>query len=113
MDQKLFLEKLSEVAEWHWEKHTGHSDSKGRSGASEDIPTYPKFDRFKTRVCPYQADKKDCYWKIYKKGYTGFPKVLIQKCETCGAIMTPKGKFIAEPDGYNYPKIIRDADQQE
>lgn len=110
MDQKLFLEKLSEVADWRWERHQGQSGSDGRAGSSEDIPTYIKIQSFKNRQCPHQQGKQDCLWKIYKRGYTGYPKVLIQKCETCGALMTPKGNFVAEPDGYNYPKIIREID---
>ena len=113
MDQKLFLEKLSEVAEWHWEKHQGQSGSDGRSGPADEVPTYAKLDKIKTKNCPYQEDKKDCYWKIYSKGYTNYPKVLIQKCETCGALMTPKGRYVANPDGYNYPKIIYETDRDE
>lgn len=113
MDQKLFLEKLSEVAEWHWEKHTGHSDSKGRSGDSEDIPTYPKLDRFKPRPCPYQEEKTDCRWKIYKTKYQNYPAMTVRKCEICGALMTDKGKYIAKPQGYNYTKILIEADSTE
>ena len=116
MDQKLFLERLSEVAEWHWERHRGQSRSGqtyGDGTEERDPPTYIHIDRFKTKSCPYQADKKDCLWKIYSKGYSTEPKILIQKCETCGALMTPKGRYIAKPNGFNYPKIIRDADQDE
>lgn len=115
MDQKLFEQMLTEVADWHRERHQGyHKNSTSYGGPTEGpVPTYIKIDRFKSKACPYQEDKKDCVWKIYNRGYAGHPKVLIQKCDTCGALLTPKGHYIAKPNGFNYPKIIRDADQDE
>jgi len=114
MDQKLFLEKITEVADWHWEQHRGSSTTgQGYVGEDGEAPTYIHIDKFKSKPCPYQEDKKDCYWKIYKRGYSGYAKVLIQKCDTCGAIKTPKRHYIANPEGYNYPKIVRDADSEE
>lgn len=116
MDQKLFEQRLSEVAEWHRERHRGQSKSGqtyGDGTEERDPPTYIHIDRFKTKPCPYQADKKDCFWKIYKKQYSNMPKVLIQKCETCGAIKTPKGHYVSKPNGFNYPKIILEIDDDE
>jgi hypothetical protein len=112
MDQKLFEQLLTEVAEWHRERYRGESrNSTVYEGCEGEHPTYILIDRIKPKNCPYQADKKDCHWKIYKKKYQGLPKYLIQKCETCGALMTPKGKFIAKPENKNYPLLIHHIDR--
>ena len=114
MDQKLFEQILTEVAEWHRAEHIGSSkNSNYFEGCGGEVPTYIRITKFKPQPCPYQADQKDCWWKISKKQYKGCKPVTVKKCETCGALMTPKGRYIAKPDGFNYPKIIRDADQEE
>lgn len=114
MDQKLFLEKLTEVADWHWEQYRGESkDGRVWGDEEREKPTYPYIDRVKTKTCPYQKIDKVCLWKIYKKGYANTPEILVQRCEVCGALLTPKGNFIPKPATYNYPLLIRLRDEDE
>lgn len=115
MDQKLFEQMLSEVAEWHRERHQGyHKNSTAYAGGDEgDPPTYIKIDRFKPKTCPYQTDKTDCFWKIHTAKYKGCKPVKVNKCQTCGALLTPKGRYITKPEHHNYPKIIREIDEDE
>jgi hypothetical protein len=112
MDQKLFLEKLTEVADWEWERVQGAAGSKGRSEAIyADYPERIKLNGFKNNACPYQEGKENCNFKIYKRLY-GKDPVKIQKCETCGALLTPKGNFIAKPESHQYPALIIKADRE-
>lgn len=115
MDQKLFEQRISEVAEWHRERHQGNtSNSKAYAAADQaPIPTYIKIDRFKPKTCPYQTEKTNCFWKIHTAKYKGCKPVKVTKCQTCGALLTPKGNFIPKPAHHNYPKIIRESDEDE
>jgi hypothetical protein len=113
MDQKLFLEKLTEVAEWEWARHTGDSQAITHNGEQGEPPTYPKLTRIKSTSCPYQEDKAGCHWHIYKKSYGRQTIVTVTKCKTCGALLTPKGHYVAKPKSTNYPQVIYQVDRDE
>lgn len=114
MDQKLFLEKLTEVADWEWERVPGSGSSSNPRGSEPgvDYPERIKLNRFKNQTCPYQEDKEGCNFKIYKRYYSKQP-VMIKKCETCGALVTPKGRFIAKPETHQYPALIVQTDRDD
>lgn len=121
MDQKLFLEKLTEVAEWHWEEHRGATYSHGNNRLNEggEVPLYAHLDRIKPKPCPYDQKatpgkyekEEGCYWRCEIKEYLDKP-ILIQRCSTCGGLMTPKGNFIPKPDHYRYAEIILKTDKE-
>ena len=72
MDQKLYLEKLSEVAEWHWEKVKGDTNRNYR--APDDVadlqtPMDIVIDRIKRPPCEHKQSRNGCHWQIYKKPY--------------------------------------------
>ena len=122
MDQKLFLEKLTEVADWHWEEYPGNPYHKKRTSDYTDVPApqYAHIDRVKPRPCPHNAEpirysngkKKaaQCEWRCEIKSHED-QKVLIQRCNNCGGLMSQKGIFIPKPDHYRYAEIILRTDK--
>ena len=118
MNQEEFLKKLSEVAEWHWEKHRGATYmSHGRNEKLGPEPEYIQIDKIKPQPCPYGAEPKikpgrknapwerSCFWKgeiVELRGH----RFLQQRCSTCGALMTPKGTWIEPPEHYRYSELI-------
>lgn len=114
MDQKLFLEKLTEVADWEWTRLPGSSSNTAGRAAETEL-AYPetiKIHSIKAKDCPYQTAKKGCHFKITKRKY-GRHTVLIQKCEDCGGLVTPKGKYIANPNNQQYPALVYKADLED
>jgi hypothetical protein len=123
MDQKLFLEKLTEVADWHWENYAGatYASKSSRWDHNGDNPQYPHLDRVKPRPCPHNAEpirylngkKKpaQCEWRCEIKSHED-QKVLIQRCNNCGGLMSQKGIFIPKPDHYRYAEIILRTDKE-
>jgi hypothetical protein len=119
MDPKIFEEKLSEVADWHFQKHQGQSvtDASGYNEKSLVAPVYIHVDKIKPIVCEHTGREQRCQFKIYWRPLNpSNPKgelVRIQKCETCGGLVTPKGRYI-DLDGkrYDYPRLILQKDQE-
>lgn len=119
MDPKLFEQKLSEVAEWHREKHRGHSQA-DQSYRERDvaIPTYIEIDKIKPQVCEYTGREQRCEFKIYwRRINPSNPQsdlVRIQKCDTCDGLITPKDRYIPlDGKRYDYPRLIQQRDSED
>ena len=89
MDHKLFLEKLSEVAEWEYRNHLGITNHNYR--ADEDVkglltPQYIYVTRLKTRGCDIE---EGYHANTVIKNYTYNKKVfLVERCPDCGYART-------------------------
>jgi hypothetical protein len=123
MEQKLFEEKLSQVAEWHWERVQGCFTQNTRTKEIDaNPPMYVHVDKIKTPPCPYGQEplpKKNsdenktegCLFQIKVQEHLG-EKVIVQRCYTCGGLRTPKGNFIPKPPHFRYAQLIVDADKK-
>jgi hypothetical protein len=88
MDNKLFFQKLSEVANWHWQEYPGMSEDMTyyrRKILAEDIPKYIVIDSWVNDTCPYQADQKGCDIQIKISHRT--PRTVIRRCKTCKKVI--------------------------
>ena len=117
MDEKLYLEKLSEVAEWHWGQLKGDTNRSFRRDPDVEELEPPKeivLDSVKRPPCEYNQSRKGCHWTIYKKPYLR-KMITIKQCDTCGALLTPKGILITKADqpvGLAKATIISQVDRQ-
>jgi len=109
MNDEEFKRKLTEVANWRWSRLTGDASVKVRGHTDEPAPEYIEIINLKPRPCQYQEGHSNCHFRIYTRLYGSIP-VKIQKCDTCGALVTPKGKFIAKPETHQYPGLIYKTD---
>jgi hypothetical protein len=118
MDKKLFLEKLNEVADWHWEEIKGQSYSSQLRNVELGEPTFEiKIDKIKPKPCPYETTPltkpgrknqpwdRSCFWRGEIVEFND-KKFLQQRCITCGSLMTPKGTWIEKPEHYRYAELI-------
>ena len=123
MEQKLFEEKLSQVAEWHWERVQGCFTQNTRTKEIDaNLPMYMHVDKIKTPPCPYGQEplpknnsdenkSEGCLFQIKVQEHLG-EKVIVQRCYTCGGLRTPKGNFIPKPTHFRYAQLIVDADKK-
>lgn len=85
MDPKLFEQKLTEVAEWHQQRHMGDTaNSEGRNDHTGDIPTYPKITKLKDRPCPYNPNHKNCDITIKATAQDG---IYMRRCRSCQGVI--------------------------
>jgi hypothetical protein len=88
MDNTLFLEKLSEVAIWHWQEYPGTCEDSYyyRSTLKDEArPKYIVIDSWLNNPCPYQADQKGCDIQI-KVSYR-LPRTITRRCKTCNKVV--------------------------
>lgn len=83
MDQKLFLEKLSEVAEWEWRDVQGTTNHNWRADTDDiENPKYIHIKRLKSKPCDIAAGHHaNTVIKNYKYQKTEF---LVERCPDCG-----------------------------
>lgn len=118
MEQELYFQKLSEVCEWSWEKVKGESGSSGRQGDPEETPEALVIKSFHPIPCQYVEGQFNCQQKIFwKEAKTNVKRfgvtVRVTQCQTCGGLISPKGRYIPKPDNYNYALLCWQKDQEE
>lgn len=88
MDHKLFLEKLSEVAEWEWRDVQGTTNHNWRADTDDiENPKYIHIKRLKTRECNIE---ENYHATTLIKPYSYQRKTfLVERCPDCGWAKTP------------------------
>jgi len=88
MDQKLFLEKLSEVAEWEWRDMPGQTNHNWRGEDDIEAPKYVHINKFRAHYCDAAAGHHNLtIIKNYTHNKTRFA---IERCVSCGQARTAK-----------------------
>ena len=118
MKQELFLEKLSQVCNWSYEKIKGEAGSDGRAGETDERPEQLVINSYHPRPCEHVPGMTNCQQKIFwKEAKTNSKRfgvmVKVTQCQTCSGLITAKGHFIPKPDNYNYALICWQRDQEE
>lgn len=118
MKQDEFLEKLTAVCDWGWEKVKGEAGSDGRAGDTDERPEALVIKSFHPSPCGYVQGMVNCRHKIFwKEAKTNTKRfgvtVKVTQCQTCGGLITGKGRYIPKPDNYNYALLCWQKDQEE
>jgi len=106
MEQKQFLEKLSEVATWEFRDVKTPTPQGLKQPVDLRTLETPKeliVTSIKASPCPYKDEQQGCFFKINFWTVNNYSKkkVRVIKCETCGHIITPKGHYINPDDNVN------------
>ena len=88
MDNKLFLEKLSEVADWEWRDMPGQTNHNWRGEDEIETPRYVHVNKFLTHYCDIKTQH---HAKTIIKNYThNKNRFAIERCVSCGWARTTK-----------------------
>jgi hypothetical protein len=88
MDQKLFLEKLSQVADWDWQPLPGQTNHNWRGEDEVEPPEDIRIIKLKSQYCDIKTQH---HAKTIIKNYThNKTKFAIERCPSCGWARTTK-----------------------
>jgi hypothetical protein len=117
MKQDEFLEKLSEVAEWHYREVKIASPPGLKQPADLRELETPKelvVTKIKPCPCPYKEGFENCKlkinWWIITNGAR--PKIRVVRCDTCDHVLTPKGNFVLATDVANLAYFVAKVDRE-
>lgn len=102
MDHKLFLEKLSEVAEWEYRNLQGVTNHDYRADAEGiENPKYIYITKLKGNDCIPESGKHN---NTVIKNYTYLKhKILVERCPSCGMAKTKNSDWFKVKHISNLP----------
>lgn len=118
MEQKEFLKKLSEVAEWEYQEvktPTPRGLKQPVDLTHLETPKEIVITKIKPSPCPYKPEQQGCSMKInwwVINGYGSRRKVRVVRCETCNHVITPNGHFVDASDVPNLAYFVAKVDRE-